>query len=362
MYEIIIVGGGPAGAIAGKLLASAGKKVLLFQQDFDFKKPCGGGIRFDAFDEFGIDKSIIKKTVNEIVLQSKTKKIEFNISDTPLAIVDRTEFDKALRYNAQIAGTEILEAKVTDVKVLDSFVEVYVKTDQKVKKYTAKYLIAADGVLSTVRKKVKNEEVSKVLTHYTDIADLKTEKCYFYFGKDLSYHAYAWRFPYHDGTDIGVFTPSGSKKYINNFLHFLHITQKPKIKGYFIPLWQKTLFYDNKVFYTGDAASLVMPFTFEGIYYAMKSAKIVSDVINEDVDFREYEKRWNSLYDKKFKILKYLQEFFLKSDLTISLMMKLLTNPAVKQKVLLLWLDQYELKIDKMFFLKIAQKIIKCSS
>lgn len=357
MYNIIVVGGGPAGAIAAKYLAQSGKKVLLLQKDFAFKKPCGGGIRMDAFDEFNIDTSLINTVVHEINVETKKQKIALDISDTPLAVVDRVVFDEQLRQDAQSAGAEILEAKALDVVVNRTGVDVLVNINGRKKTYQGEYLVAADGVYSMVRKKLQKEEVPQGLTHYCDIDDFTTAKCHFYFGSDLTDKSYAWRFPYYGGADIGTFSPKNSKSFIHNLFKFLSVSSNEKVKGYAIPKWNNPIFYEHRVFYVGDAAAQVLPFTYEGIYYAMKSAKILSDVIIEDVNYSEYEQRWNSMYLKKFKVLKNLQKFFLKNDFMIHMMMKTLEKPKIKKKVLLLWMDNYEVKINFQFYVRTIKRM-----
>src|SRR5882762_5993230 len=49
---IAIVGGGPAGAFAGELLASGGRKVLLFDERLAWEKPCGGGLTHKALIQY----------------------------------------------------------------------------------------------------------------------------------------------------------------------------------------------------------------------------------------------------------------------------------------------------------------------
>jgi geranylgeranyl reductase len=229
---------------------------------------------------------------------------------TPLAIVDRTEFDENLRQEAAKAGAKVLERKVTKINVKDNFVEVFTSFNGEEQLYTSEYLIAADGVHSIVRKQVRDEEISKWLTHYSDVESLVTTKCHIYFGSDLTDQAYAWRFPYGTGSDLGTAAPKNGKNYISNLFKFLGIDKESKVKGYHIPQWNTPIFYDQRVFYVGDAAEQVLPFTYEGIYYAMKSAKILSDVLIEEADCKEYERRWNNLYLKKFKVLDRLQKIF----------------------------------------------------
>jgi len=359
IYDVIIVGGGPAGATVAKYLAKAEKKVLLLQKDLSFKKPCGGGIRADTFSEFEISSDSIVKKVTEIVLETKSKKTTFDISASPLAIVDRVRFDKELRNAAKDAGAEIIEGKVTGVDILDAGVRVSANIGEESQTYEAEYLIAADGVYSFVRKTIHKEEVPKTLVHYADIDTMVTDKCHFYFGSALAGRAYAWRFPYVQGSDVGTLSSRHNKKHIHALFSFLKVRTEEKIKGYCIPEWEDPVFYDRRVFYVGDAAGQVLPFTYEGIYYAMKSAKILSEVIIEDMHPSEYEKRWNRFYLKKFTLLKRLQSLFLRNDLAIHIMMKTLEKPSVKQKVLTLWMGEYALKINAGFLWRVTRQLFR---
>ena len=53
-FDIIIVGGGPAGATAAYSLGKAGVKVLLLDKAAAFprEKPCGGGLSARLLDRF----------------------------------------------------------------------------------------------------------------------------------------------------------------------------------------------------------------------------------------------------------------------------------------------------------------------
>ena len=357
MYDIIIIGGGPAGAVAGKYLAQSGKKILLIQKNFSFKKPCGGGIRMDAFEEFDIDKSLIKNLITEISLETTKKRIDFDLTHLPLTIVDRVEFDQALRQDAHDAGATLLEGKMLNVTVKESSVEVEVKVNDKVERYQSEYLIAADGVLSQVRKELKGEFPPHGLTHYSDVEGFSSTKCHIYFGSTLAPSVYAWRFPYGNGSDVGTIATEGGKRYIHNLFKFLGISTDEKVKGYNIPEWEKPIFYENRVFYVGDSAGQVLPFTYEGIYYAMKSAKILSETIIDGQDPSQYEVRWNKIYLKKFTVLKRLQKLFLKNDFMINVMMRIIEKPEIKGKVLALWMDKYELKLDGAFLYKCIKKV-----
>jgi len=220
--------------------------------------------------------------------------------------------------------------------------------------YYGTHVIAADGVYSKIRQTLLDERVPNHLTYYSDIAKWTTKECSFYFDTSLSKQAYAWRFPYGNDTDIGTF---GTKNYFDRLCYFLGLKQEIKKRGYPIPKWQSPCFYDNRVFYVGDAAGQVLPFTYEGIYYAMKSAKILSDVLLQNLPPSEYEIQWKKLYFEKFTTLKRLQSIFLSHNLMIFFMMRLLKKPLIQKKLLDLWMDKSALKLDLSFALRVVKRI-----
>lgn len=354
--DILIVGGGPAGATAAKYLSRADIKNILIQKKFDFKKPCGGGIRLDAFAEFDLDNELITQYVHKIILAFKEKKVEVDISQTPLAIVPRREFDSYLREEARKAGTELYEAKLLDLKVEADCVLAAVRFKDGIKTIKSKYLIAADGVNSSIRKKINGDRVSALVTSYADLEDAAYQECEFHFGSDVADKYYAWAFPESGGTNIG--TLAEGEFYMKNFMDSINVTQNVKVYGYKIPEFEKNIFYKERVFFVGDSASQVLPFTYEGIYYAMSSAKILAEVLINNDSPETYEKNWNAKYLKKFTTIQRLQKIFLYNDFMIAIMMRLYKSKTVQKQMMDLWLRDKVINIDLQFFFKVLKKIV----
>ncbi|MBD3823896.1 MAG: geranylgeranyl reductase family protein [Epsilonproteobacteria bacterium] len=356
-YEIVIIGGGPAGATAAKYLSRAGIKTLLVQRNMSFKKPCGGGIRLDAFSEFEIDTGIIRKYVDTIALVHKDDRVEVDISQTPIGIVDRQSFDAMLRQDAQDAGTTLLEAVFVSLEHFEDHVVSTIKVDEEYIKVRSSYLIGADGVNSKVRKIVNGDRVSSSMTHYADITTKEYGVCEFHFGSEVAERLYAWVFPHAEGSNIGTLAES-DQSYLNRLIENLDIDEDIKALGYRIPHYHNTLFYKDRVFFVGDSASQVLPFTYEGIYYAMSSAKILADVIINDEDPKSYEKRWSEKYKNKFTALLILQKIFLRNDFMISLMMRLYHKRYIQEQMVRLWLGKREVKIGIKFFFNVFKQLI----
>lgn len=339
--KTVIIGGGPSGANAAKYLATSKEDVLLIEKDLTFDKPCGGGLFLKAFEEFNIPQEIIRKVVNSIdIVSPKLEKVSVDISNHPLAVVHRQEFDKTLRELAVDAGAQLLKAKVINIATTPEGIEVLARqNDGSEITINAKYAIVADGVNSSARRQLLGEYPSRVLTYYANLEGETSSSCQFWFGDDISPKYYAWIFPHHDGVNIGLVANSKHRmrEFYNNFFRKAKIGDTPpKPKGYFIPHWKRMTLYRDNVFYVGDSASLVLPFTYEGIYYALKSGKLAADAIIKD-DPLLYEKSWNSLYLKKFKFLRILQTVFLRDNWWANKMVNFYRHPKFQKAVIGYW-------------------------
>ena len=339
--EILIIGGGPSGANAAKYLAEGGRDVVLVEKDFAFEKPCGGGLFLRAFDEFDLPKSLIKKEVNTIeIVSPNLEKVSVDIHDFPLGVVHRQAFDAALRRRAQDAGATLIEARMhTVASKPDGLIAQVRQSDGSELEIHADYLIAADGVNSPTRRRLLGETPSRVLTYYADLEDQETDACQFWFGDDISPGYYAWIFPHHHGINVGLVADDKHrmKQFYQRFFQKASIPNAiPKPKGYFIPHWKEMTLYRDRVLYVGDSASLVLPFTYEGIYYALKSGKLAAEALLKN-DPQLYEKSWNNLYLKKFKFLRLLQSIFLRNDWFATQMSRFYTHEKFQRAVLGYW-------------------------
>ena len=351
----LIIGGGPSGATLARKLAKSSIDTILIEKNFSFDKPCGGGIKSIVFSEFDIPKELEIKQITKFNLITKKEAVSVNLVKTPISIVLRKEFDHELRNLAQKDGAKLLEGKYINSKFYDDCIISEIKTtESKVIFIKSKYLVAADGVNSTVRKKILNTQTSSLLTNYSLIENQDIDYCDFYFGKDFAPNEYAWIFPHGDKLSIGSILKSDKLKKV--FEEFKNIDFKgSKVKGYFIPSWNnEKIFYRNRTFFVGDCAGQVLPFTYEGIYFAMKSAHILADaIIENNPDL--YEKKRNEIYLKKFRFFKIMQKIFLYNDFFANFMIKIFKNNRLQGRCLNYW----EGSLKPISIYKIPQKILK---
>lgn len=334
-YDVLVIGGGPAGATAARFLALKKYKVLLVQKSFTFEKPCGGGVVLKVFDEFALDKAKISHYVNTIKFVAPSLLgVDVSLEQEPLAIVNRLEFDAYLRTLAQNEGAEVIEGYFKSYDGLHA----YIKTDSSELRIQAKYIIAADGVNSTVRKAVTGTLPKRVLTLYAKVEQPLTAQCEFWFGQYIAQGYYAWSFIHNNGTHIGLACEDESKvhTYFRQYCEKLGLKHIPKARGYYIPLWKDDLYRKDNILFVGDAAGQVSPFTYEGIYYAMRSALYAVEAI-VDGDLDKYKQLWQKNLKKRFKAMELLQKLLLRWDWIIERVVKLLHNTNVHQAALRFW-------------------------
>ena len=356
--DVLVVGGGPAGATAAGFLAKKGKEVLLLEKDRNYAKPCGGGLALCTFEEFDLPRTSIKKEVHGLRLVSPAgHSVDISLPDHPLAVVSRSEFDETLRQKAEEKGTQIIEGEF--LRILDSkkgLSEALIQ-GQKVE-IRSDFIVAADGVNSRVRTSL-GIRPSPALWTASAIIEGNRDFCEFWFGASESPFAYSWVFPTAGGLSVGTGTlePRRSRELFEGFLKRSGLGYPVKPRIYKIPVWQGRIFNRHKILMAGDAAGQVLPLSYEGIYYAMKSGEMAARAILEG-EVGQYKKMWKREFQKRFLLLDKLKNYFLKDDASIERMIALHRHPEVQEISLRLWLRRDDRRHSLFHYLKLLRKFL----
>jgi len=306
-YDVIIAGAGPAGGVLAYELASQGLEVLVLEKEkLPRYKPCGGGLTMKAAKLIGFDVSeVYDRSMADAIMSYRNKDEIIFKGNKPMGwMVMRDKLDYAILQRAIIAGAKVIDTTpVMDVKDYDGAGLVKVLT--KDEEYRAQILVGADGVNSTVSNSVglrKRKRIGVALAgeiFVDDQAMSRQDYAQFDFGNVPK--GYAWIFPKKNHLSIGVFSSEPKvpklKSILMDFIKMhenLSGYKELRTAGHLIPLGgiDETL-HQGRVLLLGDAGGLVDPFWGEGIYYALESAKIASEVIVGaltvgDIDLRLY--------------------------------------------------------------------------
>lgn len=320
--SVAVVGAGPAGATAARVLAERGVDVTCYEaRRFPRQKPCGGGLtpkslklipdRVRQASVARISETEIRSRHMPVFVASSTR--------STITMVDRSAFDYALLDCAAQAGAVIREdARVQDIAETDGGVAVATSKHRDV--YDA--VVVADGAnsacaralgLPTVahRRSLALEFDSPPPPHRAD--DLAR----------LSFDVpggYAWYFPKGDHANLGVGAKyplnaptqfAGTlKQHLRSFARGLSIDFDERlVRGHWIPYGLRPEpLATPRIVLAGDAAGTADPLLCEGISFAIVSGIVAAGtIIDVDAgrlaDLRPYDGRLRRLLGPAFRRL-----------------------------------------------------------
>lgn len=304
-FDLIVVGGGPAGTMAAYHAVQAGLEVLIIDKsNFPRLKPCGGGIATKAMAllPFSIEEVLETATGTLNMGLHYDEPHEFNINGFICGFVVREKFDEFMLNKTIEAGSEFLKIESLDgVDETDDDVCVTIDGGTKLK---AKYMVAADGANSRVRRLVEPRlDFSRGfalegLVPYTRLSHIP--KMEFDFG--CVDYGYGWMFPKGDHINVGIYTCNSdvsiSKAELREYSQKkLGTDEIDDVVGF--PLgfggntYQQTT---ERVLFVGDAAGFCEPMFGEGIHNALKSGTFAGKAVAAAVKGnRKIGKRYNEM-------------------------------------------------------------------
>ena len=304
-YDVVIVGAGPAGSTLGYELARRGISALILEKErLPRNKTCAGGVTFRAHALLDFDIGPVTQRV------AYGMKISYQLGDfcvkkyrDPLAhLVMRRDFDYLLVKKAQDAGATVIDGtRAEQISASAGQVEVLTKEDT----FRAKIAVGADGANSIVASKMglmKDAQRELALEAEVSVSQGKIDELGSLISVDLGRipGGYGWVFPKKSHVSAGVTGPArlsrGFKPYLDRILQQFGEYDIVDFSGHVMPMRRRgSSIQRGNVLLVGDAAGLIHPLSGEGIFYAVKSAKLAAPVIDnvlksKATDFTSYQR------------------------------------------------------------------------
>jgi geranylgeranyl reductase len=360
MQEILVVGASVGGSTAAETLAQAGVPVILLERDLARVKPCGGAVPPVAFDEFDIPQSLISRKVHRALVHSPSERtVAIDVVGTRasendyIAMVCREEFDAYLRQRAVGRGASLIEGQLQTLQVDADGVTVRYRERAGGAERTLRVaaVIGADGAYSPTARALGLPNVPRCvaiqerirlpddkMARWEDTADL-------YLGHDVSPDLYAWAFPKKDHVAVGIGAGAGHTKAARQHLENLKRRIAPELAGgeiflqeaHALPMHPREQLAFDRAMLVGDAAGLVVGTSGEGIYWAMKSAKIAAETLIDSLPdlsaraLRRYERAWWKSYGTMYRFLRWLQRWGYGSPRQMEVFTDMCRNKDVQQ-------------------------------
>ena len=330
MYDVVIVGSGPAGATTARVAAKRGLHVLLVDKKQELGAPiqCSGAVSANALNEAGItpNNEFVSTPIYGFTVydtHGQPTIVDYrNYRDEALGyVVDRRRFDRYLMTMAQRAGVDVwLKTEAQGYAPLgNGSTEVYLSRFGRPLTVRARVIVGADGLQSQVgkwaglRTHIKLKELASCLQFVIDrvetngLLEIVT-------GFEWAPGGYAWLFPkgnQYAEVGLGVIrtrTERDARWHLDHFMQHSFMADRLKdcrileVQGGGVPLAAplKKQVADH-IILVGDAARQVNPITGGGIHTALRGGLIaghfLGDFLPTEEDptaerLQEYHERW----------------------------------------------------------------------
>ena len=298
-FDVIIVGGGPAGSTAGYLLSRAGLKVVIIDKSrFPRQKLCGGLITHKTVsllervfgDTVGSlkEQNIIQFESSHYEVRSRKTLINRKDMAIPFRFINRETYDHYLLKKAHDAGVALVEGD--RVRAVDVLKKSIITESGWI--FSGDIIIGADGANSKVRRSFPldlfgrddwKENLASAFEIIIERSRIQkhVDHPVLYFG--FVDYGYAWMFPAGDRYKIGMCALKNRNRgkiisAFHDFLASLDISVKTgDVSAYVLPYgnYLPEPVYRN-IMLLGDAAGFADPLLGEGIFYAQRSAELAA--------------------------------------------------------------------------------------
>jgi FADH2-dependent halogenase len=345
MYDVAIIGGGPAGSTAATLLAQAGRRVIVLEREKFPRFHIGESLlpfSIQTFDRLGVreklDGTFLPKFGGEIMASCGTKGIKFYFKDGFCSQRDRayqvtrSDFDKLLLDHSREKGAEVLEeSEVKGVDFTADRVTVQVENSGGTRSIIeARYLLDCSGrqtVLGSffkIKKTYDHLQKFSLFAHYEKIDRLP--------GRDATLirmvrglDRWFWMIPLTDArTSVGVVVDTGTfratklgpQAALEKFIAEQPLmTERMKQAVRVSPVYsagdysyRNTRLCGARWLLAGDAAGFIDPVFSSGVFLAIMSAERAADTLNEVL--RDESKR-GRLFEKYSRHVNRIMDIYL---------------------------------------------------
>ena len=322
LYDIVVVGAGPAGSCAAQAAAQRGAKVLLIdrRQRLGIPVQCAEFVPQWISRHASFSSTCIMQGVEKMVTHLPDR-ITYEMK-SPGYMLDRSLFDKELAASAVLSGAKIsIGTKATGLCPEGLVVE----QGSKIEIIPSKVFIGADGASSSIARFVGQPPLKTIAAlQYEVVISEPQNHVDVYFHQDYQ-GGYAWLFPKGKTANAGVGVVSSKAPQLPDLLgHFLDFLKGSKKlqeiqivskTGGFIPCesYQKDLF--KNVLLIGDAAGHAHPITGAGIFNAVLGGEMAGRIAAEAIErgdlryLENYETEWREAFGKSLSYGALKREF-----------------------------------------------------
>jgi digeranylgeranylglycerophospholipid reductase len=315
-YDVIVIGGGPIGAVAARRAAMTGARTLLLEKGDGSGKParCTGLVSPRTLDVLEVsNRSTLREIRGGRLHAPGGRTLNLHADHVKAVVVDRAALNRELLERAHSSGAEIrTHATVTAARRG----QIVFTDNGKEEVLTCAVIVGADGARSSVASWCNLPSPSRFLTarQVTVEGELYAEDgVEIFLDKKISPGLFAWAVPAENGfLRVGLATSrtADPDSLLARFLAECFPGSIVEQTGGFIPIGYAPTTVTDGVLLVGDAAGQVKPTSGGGLYTSGLCARSAGEIagyaaLADDPShetLREYERRWHQAIGKELRI------------------------------------------------------------
>lgn len=308
VYDVVVIGAGPAGGSAAMYAAKKGMKTIILEEHATIGDPVHCG---ECLSEMAEIRMNIKFPKEVIALPVKGVKVIFpdnnKVTLTEAGyVLEKHAFEKWLSGEAQNAGAEIsMSTRVTGLARENNIW--IIQTTQGVCK--ARMVLDGSGAAGVANRMLNMNERFKVTTGIQyELLDIPQEGYLdFYLWPRLAPEGYLWMIPKNDGrANVGLVTHDipKAKVYLDTFVKEMGWEVKTKVKTFGGPIPSSGPVkntYNDGILLIGDAAGFTSPLFEGGTQLGLISGRMAAEVAANALTQNRTDKSFLSTYEKKWR-------------------------------------------------------------
>lgn len=298
-FDAVIVGAGPAGAFAARMLARGGARVALIDGSHPREKPCGGGVTGRALDLVDAPLAAVEgRSVDSVTFEAGGRTARVRLPDARyLRVFPRAVFDAILLRQATDAGAAHVAGRVHAIARESGSWRVTTAT----RVLSAPWILGADGPAGIVRKQLfrpfERRQLSIAAGSYVDGVDTSE----IVIGFVDRPRGYLWSFPRPGHLAVGSCAQADetttaemhaiTDRWLDAYPPAAGLPRRryawpiPSLESRDVDAEQPS---GDGWMLLGDAAGLVDPITREGIFFAVRSGMLAAAALAGGSPARAY--------------------------------------------------------------------------
>jgi geranylgeranyl reductase family protein len=281
LFDVVIIGGGPAGLHCAAVLSESSLRVLLLEKEEEFgDKLCAGGLTLKDMAVLPLPDHVIEQKITHASIHTKRRHAE-TVTPVPyIFTVNRKSLGSYQRSLLDETGVKVKTgSQVTEIREN----KVFLKNG---KTYEFRYLVGADGYASVVRRHLGLKVKKKLIGYqYTIPVAVEHPALEMFLDWRRFHQWYAWIFPHGETIAVGCICDPQTVDHRKVKARFMDWLKEKKIDPGDAVLESYPIAYDYRgvefgnIFLVGEAAGLASGFTGEGIYQSLVSGREVAQMI-----------------------------------------------------------------------------------